>query len=56
MLFALEIVVEAGEGYACGAADIAHGGAFEALLGEDLGRCTKDVLELGFGVAGNGSG
>ena len=56
MLLVFEVIVEAGEGYTGGAADIAHGGTFKAVLGKDLGCNAKDVLELGLSIAGNGNG
>jgi predicted dinucleotide-utilizing enzyme len=36
MLFAFEIVVEAGKGNIGGAADVTHGGTLEAVLSKDL--------------------
>jgi hypothetical protein len=55
MLLVFKIVVEAREGDTGGSADIAHGGTLKTMLGEDLGGSAKDVLELGLGIAGNGS-
>jgi hypothetical protein len=51
MLLAFEVVVEARKGYSGGAADFAHGGALETVLGKDLRGSAEDVLELGLGVA-----
>src|SRR5258708_36850080 len=56
MLLVFEVIVEAGEGHTGGAADVAHGGTFKAVLGKDLGCNAKDVLELGLSIAGNGNG
>src|SRR5258708_20638256 len=56
MLLVFEVIVEAGEGHTGGAADVAHGRALKAMLGEDLGCNAKDVLELGLSIAGNGNG
>src|SRR6267378_1893117 len=56
MLLVFEVIVEAGEGYTGGAADVAHGGTFKAVLGKDLGCNAKNVLELGLSIAGNGNG
>jgi hypothetical protein len=56
MLLVFKIIVEASEGDTGGAADIAHGGALKAMLSKDLRGGAKDVLELGFGIAGNRSG
>src|ERR1700737_4653266 len=53
-LFALEIVIKPGKRHTCGTADIADGGAFKTAIGKDLRGVMKDVLKLGFGIAGNG--
>ena len=49
-LLAVKVIVEAREGDTSGAADAPDGSAFKALFGEDAGRKTEDVLQLGFGV------
>src|SRR5258708_36288757 len=56
MLVGFEVIGEGGEGHTGGAADVAHGGTFKAVLGKDLGCNAKDVLELGLSIAGNGNG
>ena len=55
-LFTVEVIIEAGERHACSPADVSHGTGFKAMFREYLRGMTKNVLELGFGVAGKWGG
>src|SRR5713226_1562186 len=55
LLLAFEVIVKPRKGYPCCPANVPYGSALETPLGEDLCRMTKDVLQLGFGIARDGN-